>query len=185
MDYNERIRETHRPDWLPVLLGVTSTLAVMGVLSMVGIGLRLLTLRPHDSIAWMVFKIAWVFGSVFIAGYIGGFVTGLAMGERSRVAAAMDGLLTWGLTIVLYGFMGWFGYSPLPGVVLNRNADVEAFQGLFWMAMMYGVPLFFALVFGAMHGNDYVGTYTGKGITRLPDEQAPVNARDRHIDRAA
>ena len=154
MEPSEKIRENHRPDWLPIFLGVTSTFALMGVISLIGIGLQLVQFKPTDNLIAIVVNYLWLLGSVAAAMYGGGFITGLMLDKRGRLTAALDGLLMWEMTVIVFAAVGWFGYAPLPGVYFSHDATSQ--EALGWIAMQMGLPLGFAAAFGAISGNDYV-----------------------------
>lgn len=156
MERTELIRERHKPDWLPILLGITVNFAIMGVLAILGTALRMLRFMPSDSIATIVFKLLWLIGSVTVANYIAGFVTGIMMGTHSRIAAAINGLIVSQFTILLFYAVAFFGVPPLPGVVFSLQPGGEASEGLVWWAMMITLPAIFATMYGGMSGNNYV-----------------------------
>ncbi|MBI3544822.1 MAG: hypothetical protein HY075_16240 [Deltaproteobacteria bacterium] len=170
----ETQREKHRPDWLPVFLGVTSTFAVMGALSIFGTAFRLLRLAPTDTVAELVIKLLWLIGSVAVSSYAGGFVTGFSISTHSRVAAALDGLLVTELTIIIYSAIAWFGYSPVPGLVYNQSQVLDSPESMLWWAMMISLPSLFTSIFGAMQGNDLAQRRPALG----PNIELPTGRED-------
>jgi hypothetical protein len=154
MDRYEKIRQNHRPDWISVFLGTTTTLASMGILTIVGVALRLRA-RPEDSRQVWVLKLLYIIVAIAASAYIGGFVTGLSLSRRDRVVAAMDGLLVWLLTLVSCFVLTIIGFSPLPGVVFTISEARQSSQAALWNTMQFAVPVVFAYIFGAMRGNDF------------------------------
>ncbi|MEW6055198.1 MAG: hypothetical protein AB1540_01175 [Bdellovibrionota bacterium] len=185
----ERIRETHRPSWLPIFLGVTTASAVMGISSLFAMSFGLLQFRGTDPIALLVVKALWAITSVILGHAAGGYVTGLVLSERSRVVAAMNGLMVWVLTVILCGALGFFGYSVYPGVVFTTYSPSEAPEGLLWMAMQMGLPIPFAAAFGAMAGNDHVSVEEDEMLKPTPSKPRFVSedttGESRHKPRAA
>lgn len=157
MEPNERIREQHRPDWIPVFAGTLMTFAFMGVLSMVGIPLGLLTFQGDESIAWMVTKLFINIVLLVSALFAGGYIAGITMSGRSRVAAAMNGFLVWELTAICFGVVGWFGYAPIPGVFFTHGDVTHAGPGILWMSLSFLIPVAIPAAYGAIAGNDHVG----------------------------
>lgn len=157
MEANERIRELHRPDWLPVFVGTIATFALMGVLSMVGIPAGLLDFKMTDSVMWIVSKLFVNIVCIVGALYIGGYVTGILMAHRNRTTAAMNGFLVWELTAIAFGVTGWFGYAPIPGVYFTHGDVTGAGPGILWMSLSFLLPMAIPSAYGACAGNDHVG----------------------------
>jgi hypothetical protein len=155
MERNEKIRQNHRPDWIQVFLGTTTTLASMGILTIVGVALRLRA-RPEDSRFVWVLKLLYIIGAIACSAYIGGFVTGATLPRHNRVVAAMDGMLVWLLTLISCFVLTIVGFSPLPGVVFTITDTRSSAPAALWNTMQFGVPIVFAYIFGAMRGNDLV-----------------------------
>lgn len=154
MERTELIRTRHRPDWLSILLGVVATLAAMGILSLIGMGFRLLRITPADTIPAIVLKLLWLIGSVTSASFVGGFVAGLSMPAHNRIAAAMDGFMVTEFTILIFASMAYFGFDPLPGLTFAQTHERTAPEALLWWAMMLALPSLFSSAYGAMQGND-------------------------------
>lgn len=151
--YDEALREQHRPDWLAIFLGVTCTFAFLGASSVLAMALGMLDFGGYEPVWALVLKMLWGIASITAASYGGAFITGLLLDQRNRVVAAMDGLLVWELTVILFALVGWFGYEPLPAVSFSRSNPVTASEGIVWMVMMLGLPVPFAAAYGAMAGN--------------------------------
>lgn len=163
MEQNEEIRQNHKPDWLPVFLGTVVNFAIMGILAMIGSACRLLDIHPSDSLFLIVVELFWLIGSVIVATFSGGFVTGLTQGARSVVAAALNGLLVTQMTILLFFIAGFCGLPVLPGVTFSLNPGGTSSEGLIWWVMMLSLPGLFASMFGAMAGNRFVARGEGPG----------------------
>ncbi len=156
MEPNEYVRQTHRPDWLPVFCGTLMTFALMGVLSMIGVPLGLLSFNATDSLPWMVIKLLLDIALLVSALYAGGFVAGITMASRSRVAAVMNGFLVWELTAICFGVVGWFGYAPIPGIYFTHGDAMQAGPGILWMTLSFLIPIAIPAAYGAAAGNDHV-----------------------------
>jgi len=152
----ENTREHHRPDWLAIFLGVTCTFALLGASAIIVKALRLDDFSRHASIAFIVFQLLWIIGSVVAATYFGAYFTGLLLDERNRIIAALDGLAVWQITVLLFALVGWFGYEPLPAITLSQATPENSEEAFIWMTMMLGIPVSFVAAYGAMAGNAHV-----------------------------
>jgi hypothetical protein len=123
----------------------------------------------------------WMIFSVIASIYTGAYLAGRLMSTRGRVAATMNGLLVWELSVILFGLLGYLGFQILPGVIFSAPDIREAPEGQLWMVMQLGLPLPFAAAFGAMAGNDHV-----KGPV-VPNEKLPKRPPPEEIryDKAA
>lgn len=155
MEIHERIREMHKPDWLPVFLGVTCSFAAMGVFAIMGMSLGLIKYLAEVTIPQAMMQAAWAIVSVVAALYVGGYITGRTMGVRSRTAAAMNGILVWQMTTVIYAIVSWAGITPLPGVTFDLKNASAASEALTTWIMMLGIPAIFVAIYGAMKGNNH------------------------------
>ena len=134
----------------------------------------LLVIQASDSIPWIVTKLFLNIVILPAVLYVGGYLAGLTLSYHSRSASAVTGLLVWEMTALLFGAAGWLGFAPIPGVYFEHGNPSEAGPGLFWLALIFLMPLAIPTAYGAMAGNDHVndGELDQDAIERRFKEQA-------------
>jgi hypothetical protein len=159
---NERMRETHKPDWTAVALGVAVMFIAISLFGALGIATDALNFKPNDSRAILVVKTLYLLTMAAIAGFWGGFAAGRATGERNRIAAVMNGMLVWEFTIMALVAATWLEWLPLPNFQFRSDDLSWGPYGMLFAMVLTGIPNLYATIFGAMKGNDRVPGYAAE-----------------------
>jgi hypothetical protein len=141
--------------WGPVFAGAISAVALFALLSALFVALAYGNLGGTDGTDINIQGIAdnlawWLAASAMVAMLLGGIITGWSAGVRGSGVGALNGFITWGVS--LFGALA-FGTPSILGTIgvrgTNDLAGFDQFWAGFW-ALLVGLVL--AVVGGAIGG---------------------------------
>jgi transposase len=94
-----------RASWGAVLAGSLAAIALLALLSLLGLAIGLGTIDPAQESAPLrglgTGTVVWLIVTGIIALFIGGFVSGRLAGQPQTLTSALHGLVTWSVTTIL------------------------------------------------------------------------------------
>lgn len=119
VDYHDRVR------WGPIFAGIVVAIASQLILSALGAAIGLSAgAGGTDPQAVSIGVGIWSIVSLFIALFLGGWVTAATCGPMNRKTALLHGLILWATTLAISSWLLASGVSGMFGVVAANAGEV-------------------------------------------------------------